>query len=70
MKSEVYATVVNNEEYFLNRIVVSTNKVRETFSFKVMRKRLRACVRKNEGHFGSSLKKASELQQNCFYWPL
>lgn len=52
MKSEVYnLTVVNSEEDILNRIVVSANKVRGTFSFKVnvkvMRKRLEACVRKS-----------------------
>lgn len=55
MKSEVYATVVNSEEDLLNRIMVAANTVREKLSFKVtvqaMRKRARACIRENGGHF-------------------
>lgn len=40
MESELLVTVLNIEEYFLNRIVVSANKVSGTFSFKANRKML------------------------------
>lgn len=40
MESELLVTLLNNEEYFLNRIVISANKVSGTFSFKANGKML------------------------------
>lgn len=60
MKSEVYMTPVNSEEELLNRIHDAAQKVREKLSYKVtvrgMRKRARACIRENGGHFEHKLK--------------
>lgn len=60
MKSEVYATPINNEEELLNRIQAAAQKVREILSHKVtvgaMRKRARACIRQNGGHFENKIK--------------
>lgn len=60
MKSEVYATPVNSEEELLNKIQIAAQAVRDKLSHKVtvgaMRKRARACIRENGGHFENKLK--------------
>jgi hypothetical protein len=60
MKSEVYETKVNSEEELRVRVLAAAEKVREKLTHKVtvgaMRKRARACVRQNGGHFEQLLK--------------
>lgn len=60
MKSEVYKTIVHNEEDLRNRITAAANKVREQLSNKVtvaaMRKRARACIRENGAQFENKIK--------------
>jgi len=55
MKSEVYKTVVGDENDLRNRIVEAANKVKNKLSFQVnvraVRKRARAFVRENGGQF-------------------
>ena len=60
MKSEVYKTVVRDENYLRNRIIEAANKVRNELTFNVsvraIRKRARACVRENGGQFEHKIK--------------
>lgn len=58
-KQEVYSTPVNSEEELRGRIGLAAQRLREKLSFKVtvgaMRKRARACVRKEGRHFENEL---------------
>lgn len=60
MKSEVYKTVVRDENDLRNRIIEAANKVRNELTFNVsvraIRKRARACVRENGGQFEHKIK--------------
>lgn len=59
LKNEVYATPVQSEEDLLARIMEACRSIRAKLTFKVtvrsMRKRARACVRENGGHFEQKL---------------
>lgn len=60
LKDHVYATPVNNEVELVTRIRNCCEMLRENLTFKVtvgsMRKRARACIRENGGHFEQKLR--------------